>query len=63
MRLVGLLLLGLGLLIAWEVLHGQSPIDHVQQLVALFGHQQAPGRPAPAPQQGGATAGGALVTP
>jgi len=56
MRLVGLLMLGLGLLIVWEVLRGQRPQDHVQQLVDLFGHQHAAGQPpAAAP---GAVAGG-----
>lgn len=67
MRLVGLLMLGLGALIVWEVLHGQSPLDHLQQLIDLFGHQHTSTSPspssAPAPQSGGLTPGGALVTP
>lgn len=43
MRLVGLLLVGLGGLIGWSVLQGQNPIDHVRQLIDLFGHQHLPG--------------------
>lgn len=75
MRLVGLLMLGLGLLIVWEVLQGRSPLDHLQQLIDLFGHQHnasspppGPGKgpepaPQPVPQSGGAFPGGPLVTP
>lgn len=61
MRLVGLLLLALGGYIVWEVLQGQRPQDHIQQLIDLFGHQHVAGQaPAPVftgtlPQQSSAT--------
>jgi hypothetical protein len=45
MRVVGLLLLGLGLLVVWEVLQGKRPQDHIQQLIDLFGHQHVSGQP------------------
>lgn len=55
MRLVGLLMLGLGLLIVWEILNGQSPMDHLRQLIDLFGHQHTAGeqQPMAAPVQQG----------
>lgn len=48
MRLVGLLLLGLGGLIVWAVFQGQKPLDHLQQLIDLFGHQHLSGVAGPA---------------
>jgi len=68
MRLVGLLMLGLGLLIVWEVLRGQKPQDHVQQLVDLFGHQHVSGQSssatsAAAAVAAGAAGGGGLLQP
>ncbi|HKW93305.1 MAG TPA: hypothetical protein VJX92_15530 [Methylomirabilota bacterium] len=56
MRLVGLLMLGLGLLVIWEVLRGQRPQDHVQQLVDLFGHQHVSGQSPSAAMSSGAPA-------
>lgn len=67
MRLVGLLLALLGGFIGYEVIQGQKPQDHLQQLIDLFGHQHpggvtvtGPSSPTPGLTTGG---GGALVQP
>lgn len=43
MRLVGLLLVAIGVVIVWDVLHGKDPQAHLQDLVNLLGHQHASG--------------------
>lgn len=63
LRLVGLLLAGLGGLIVWEVLQGRRPQDHVRQLVDLFGHQHLSGNPGgPAFPRGPADRAGSAQT-